>query len=102
MEAICEEILRRGLRMDWKYEGRVDGVDFALLSLMKKAGCRVVAYGVESGNPESLALLRKDVSIEKSREAFASTKKAGLRSLAYMILGVPGESPDDVRRSIRL
>ncbi|MEC7987730.1 MAG: radical SAM protein, partial [Myxococcota bacterium] len=100
VEAICEEILRRGLRMDWKCEGRVDGVDVELLMLMKKAGCRVVAYGVESGNPQSLALLRKDVSIEKSREAFAMTKKAGLRSLAYMILGVPGETPSDVRNSI--
>ena len=101
VEAICEEILRRNLKMDWKCEGRVDGVDFELLSLMKKAGCRVVAYGVESGNAQSLALLRKDVSIEKSREAFAMTRRAGLRSLAYMILGVPGESPADVRKSIQ-
>ena len=101
VEAICEEILQQGLRMEWKCEGRVDGVDVELLSLMRKAGCRVVAYGVESGNPESLALLRKDVSIEKSRAAFAMTKQAGLRSLAYMILGVPGESPDDVRKSMQ-
>jgi len=99
--AICEEILGRGLRISWKCEGRVDGVDLELLQLMKKAGCITVAYGVESGNAKSLALLRKDVSIEKSRQAFAETKQAGLRSLAYMILGVPGETAADVRASIR-
>ena len=98
---ICNEILRRNLTIDWKCEGRVDGVDLELLQLMKKAGCKTVAYGVESGNAQSLALLRKDVSIEKSRKAFRDTKKAGLRSLAYMILGVPGESVDDVYASIR-
>jgi radical SAM superfamily enzyme YgiQ (UPF0313 family) len=99
--AICEEILRRKLRIDWKCEGRVDGVDLELLILMKRAGCKTVAYGVESGNAKSLALLRKDVSIEKSILAFQYTRQAGLRSLAYMILGVPGESIEDVRASIR-
>ena len=98
---ICNEILRRKLQIDWKCEGRVDGVDLELLQLMKKAGCKTVSYGVESGNAQSLALLRKDVSIEKSREAFRYTKQAGLRSLAYMILGVPGESVEDVYASIR-
>jgi len=97
---ICEEILRRGLDIEWKCEGRVDGVDTELLRLMRRAGCRVVAYGVESGNPETLALLRKDITVEQSREAFAATREAGLRSLAYMILGAPGEDADAVRHSV--
>jgi len=98
---ICEEILRRGLDVEWKCEGRVDGVDRPLLKLMRRAGCRTVAYGVESGNPETLALLRKDVKVDQAAEAFAATRAAGLRSLAYIILGVPGESREDVRQTIR-
>ncbi|MFT4975077.1 MAG: anaerobic magnesium-protoporphyrin IX monomethyl ester cyclase [Myxococcota bacterium] len=97
---ICEEILRRGLDIEWKCEGRVDGVDVPLLRLMRRAGCRVVAYGVESGNPETLALLRKDITVEQSIEAFAATREAGLRSLAYMILGAPGEDTAAVQRSV--
>jgi radical SAM superfamily enzyme YgiQ (UPF0313 family) len=96
---ICEEILRRGLDIQWKCEGRVDGVDVELLKLMRRAGCRVVAYGVESGNPETLFLLRKDITVEQSVSAFAATREAGLRSLAYMILGAPGEDTAAVRRS---
>jgi radical SAM superfamily enzyme YgiQ (UPF0313 family) len=98
---ICEEILRRGLDIQWKCEGRVDGVDVELLRLMRRAGCRVVAYGVESGNPETLFLLRKDITVEQSVSAFAATREAGLRSLAYMILGAPGEDTAAVRRSVR-
>lgn len=98
---ISEEILRRGLRLQWKCEGRVDGVDAEMLALMKRAGCTMVAYGVESGNEHTLDLLRKDITVQQSREAFALTKEAGLRSLAYIILGAPGESEDDVRQTIR-
>lgn len=98
---ICEEILRRGLDVEWKCEGRVDGVDLVLLQLMRRAGCRTVAYGVESGNAQTLALLRKDVKVEQAAAAFAATREAGLRSLAYIILGAPGEGRAEVRRTVR-
>ena len=101
VEAICHAILEAGLDVHWKCEGRVDGVDAALLKLMHRAGCRVIAYGVESGNRETLALLRKDVEVEQVVQAFSATREAKLRSLAYLILGAPGENSEDVRRSIR-
>ena len=98
--AICEELMRRGLDIEWKCEGRVDSVDAELLGIMRAAGCRVVAYGVESANPDTLALLRKDITVDQSIEAFALTREAGLRSLAYMILGAPGEDREAVQGSI--
>lgn len=99
--AICEEILRRGLDVEWKCEGRVDAVDVELLTLMRRAGCRVVAYGVESGDRETLSLLRKDITVEQAAAAFGATRRAGLRSLAYIILGSPGEDAAAVRHTIR-
>ncbi len=98
---ICNEIIRRGLDIHWKCEGRVDGVDHALLKLMYLAGCRVVAYGVESGNRESLLKLRKDVTIERVIQAFSETREAGLRTMAYAILGIPGETAKEVRQTTR-
>ncbi|MBM74421.1 MAG: hypothetical protein CMK59_03400 [Proteobacteria bacterium] len=100
VEDICNEILKRGLKIEWKCEGRVDSVDVELLTLMKRAGCRVIAYGVESGNSAALEFLRKDINIEQTQSAFVATHKAGIRTLAYMILGVPGETEQDVRNSI--
>jgi anaerobic magnesium-protoporphyrin IX monomethyl ester cyclase len=101
VERICHEILRRKLKVQWKCEGRVDTVSLPVLRLMKKAGCQVIAYGVESGNRESLDLLRKDISIEQSVNAFSLMRQAKIKSLAYMILGVPGESVLDVQKSIQ-
>ena len=100
VEAICEEILRRNLQVDWKCEGRVDSVDVELLRLMRRAGCRCIAYGVESGHAPTLELLRKDIQLEQVHSAFQATQEAGLRSLAYMILGSPGETAQDVQRSV--
>lgn len=100
---ICEEVLRRGLEktgLTWKAEGRVDSVDEDLLRLMHRAGCRLVAYGVESGNADTLALLRKDIRLDEARGAFAATRRAGIRSLAYVILGAPGEDAAAVRRTM--
>ena len=99
--AICDEIIERRLDIEWKCEGRVDSVDPDLLRRMREAGCRVVAYGVESANPETLALLRKDITVGQAVTAFAHTKAAGLRSLAYMILGAPGEDRAAVQASIQ-
>jgi radical SAM superfamily enzyme YgiQ (UPF0313 family) len=97
---ICEEILSRGLDVEWKCEGRVDGVDLPLLRLMRRAGCRTVAYGVESGNQATLDLLRKDVRVDQAPAAFEATRRAGIRSLAYIILGAPGEGRAEVQRTI--
>ena len=101
VHAICDELRRRRVDIAWKAEARVDGVDLPMLQAMRAAGCRVVAYGVESANPDTLALLRKDVKVEKVRRAFALTREAGLRSVAYIILGAPGESAAEVRRTLR-
>ena len=68
-----------------------------LLQLMRRAGCRVIAYGVESGNVQSLELLRKDITVEQSVTAFQLTKQAGV-ALWLMILGVPGEDTEDVEK----
>ncbi len=97
---ICAEIERRQVTVAWKCEGRVDNLDVELLTAMKNAGCKMIAFGVESGNPDSLALLRKDIDVEQTRRTFTLMKEVGVLSLAYMILGVPGESVEDVWRSI--
>ena len=98
---ICNQIIERGVDIHWKCEGRVDGVDLPLLKLMFQAGCRVIAYGVESGNRKSLLKLRKDVTIERVIQAFSETREAGLRTMAYAILGIPGESAREVRQTTR-
>ncbi|MCO4771869.1 MAG: radical SAM protein [Deltaproteobacteria bacterium] len=91
--AICEEILRRGLRIDWKCEARVDGIDEELAVLMARAGCKTVAFGVESGNQDSLDFLKKDQQLPRMHRAIAACRAAGIETVAYVLVGIPGETP---------
>ena len=52
--AVCDEIERRGLRFAWECLARVDGVDRATAGRMRRAGCRTVFFGIESGSDEVL------------------------------------------------
>ncbi len=90
----------RELEIEWKCEGRVNIVDEETLRLMKKAGCSMIAYGIESGNQKGLDYLNKGTKIEQIRRAFELTRKAGVKPMAYFILGIPVETYEDELRTI--
>jgi len=97
--ALCDEIRRRGLRFDWACNARVDNVDRRLLEAMRAAGCWMIAYGIESGNQESLDLLKKGITLAQQRAAVAETRRAGIQVLANYLIGVPGEDEAMVLRT---
>lgn len=92
---ICQGILDKGLKVDWKCESRVDKADKEMLSWMKKAGCSMIAYGVESGNQAGLDYLKKNITAEQVKNAFNLTKRADIKTTAYFMLGIPVETYDD-------
>lgn len=102
VQEICQGILERGLRFEWKCEGRVDRVDGEMLRWMKKAGCSLIAYGVESGNEIGLDYLQKGITLPQIRRAFELTRQAGIRPMAYFILGIPVETFEQGLRTIEL
>ncbi|MFC2066188.1 B12-binding domain-containing radical SAM protein [Chloroflexota bacterium] len=97
---ICAEILTRGLDVGWDIRTRVDNVDKELLEKLREAGCERIHYGVESGNPEILKILRKGITVEQSREAFKLTKDIGIKTLAYFMIGSPRETKSQILETI--
>lgn len=95
---ICRYLKR--LHISWWCNGRVDSVSEDILQDIKSAGCYRIYYGVESGNEKSLKSLKKATSIEAIKNAFKITRKAGIETGAFMMLGIPGEDTEDMRRSI--
>lgn len=103
MRGFCEEIIARGLKVRWGCDARIDSVnDPELLALMGEAGCGFFFHGVESANDETLARMHKggNASSAKTREAFAMAQKAGIRSVASIILGFPGEDKPSAQHTI--
>ena len=89
---ICDGILKRELDIGWDIRARVDNVDEEMLKKLKEAGCERIHYGVESANPEILKVLRKEITVEQVIKAFKLTKKVGISTLAYFMIGSPRET----------
>jgi len=71
-----------------------------LLALLKQAGLKRVAFGVESGDPEILKSIDKKVDHDTIRQAFRNAEAAGLETIAFLILGLPGETRATMQRTI--
>ncbi|MBR9682514.1 MAG: radical SAM protein [Candidatus Aenigmarchaeota archaeon] len=97
---ICQGIIDRKLNIEWKCECRVNLVDKELLTKMREAGCILISYGVESANQKSLDFLNKGITVEQIRTAFKLSKEVGIEKMAYLIIGIPGESKEDAMRTI--
>lgn len=97
---ICNGILERGVEIGWDVRARVDLVDEEMLEKLKSAGCQRIHFGVEASSDKSLRILRKGYTVDDVRRAFSLTRKVGLESLAYFMIGIPGEGRKEAKRTI--
>ncbi len=98
---LCKEIIHQGLDVRWGCNSRVDTIDEERLSWMKKAGCWVVGFGVESGNNEHLHFMKKRATADQARESIRLCRKVGVRSHAFFAFGFPWDTEQSIRELIQ-
>ena len=98
---ICELIRSRSLEVDWSIRARPDYLDREVLRAMKGAGLSKINLGIESGNPEVLKRMNRDIPLDRVRRAVAWTKEEGITTLGFFIIGFPGETAGDIEDTIR-
>ncbi len=100
--AISEEILRRKVKMAWGFKAIVNATTREMLEKAKEAGCVKAHFGVETGTEEGLQSLGKNfIKLEDSRRVFKWCNELGLKSCAYIMIGIPTEKTrDDVMRTV--
>lgn len=98
---ICDELIARKLDVTWLANARIGTVDRELLALMRRAGCHLIKFGVESGVQEILDRAKKNIKVEHTRRTFAWTRQVGMDTHAHMMLGMPGETPETLEATIR-
>jgi radical SAM superfamily enzyme YgiQ (UPF0313 family) len=100
--AICDGIVDRKLEFQWGCEGRVDSVGVDQLPLMGKAGCTMLAFGVEAGTQKMLDRLGKKQTMGQVEHAVAEAKRHGIaRVHGFFVIGSPGETAADIRETFR-
>lgn len=102
-EAIFEGILRRDLKICWAAPNgiRADSVDRELLRLMKRSGCYLLAFGIESGSDAILANVKKKETAGDMERAVRLAREEGIMTQGFFIFGLPGETPETIRETVR-
>jgi radical SAM superfamily enzyme YgiQ (UPF0313 family) len=98
---LSEEILRRGLTFKWSANSRCD-VDYETLRLMRKAGCRLLCVGIESGDQSVLDRMHKHMTVDTIRRFMADVKRAGILAHGCFMVGNPGETSETMERTLHL
>lgn len=90
--SVCEAIASRGLKIGWTCFASPLGMTPELARMMKRAGCKGVEFGTDSGSGPMLASLGKPFVLEDVWSASAACRDAGLPDAHYIIFGGPGET----------
>jgi radical SAM superfamily enzyme YgiQ (UPF0313 family) len=97
---ICELIRERGLDLTWSCNSRVNYADPEALRAMKAAGCWQIGYGIESGDQALLDRIAKRTKLPDIERAVRLTDEAGIRVKGFFMMGLPGETPETIQRTI--
>jgi len=100
----CRKMVDEGLheKCKWFCTTRVDHFDEDLAKNMKRAGCRMISFGIESGSQKVLDQNKKGITLDQILNAVNVAKKYGLRTIGHFIIGLPGSSPETAKATIKL
>jgi radical SAM superfamily enzyme YgiQ (UPF0313 family) len=101
VEQLCEEIKKRGLDVYWGCTARADTISSRMLQKMSDSGCITMFLGVESADQQQLDRVNKQLTVDKIRQAFTLSRKHDIRTIASVVLGMPGDTRESIGRTIK-
>lgn len=97
----CEIIIDEKIDLTWSCFTRVDYVDYDTLKIMKKAGCHLILFGVESADENILKNIKKNISLDQVKRVVKWCREIGIDTRASFMLGNPGETVETMGKTIR-
>jgi anaerobic magnesium-protoporphyrin IX monomethyl ester cyclase len=96
---LCEKIMAKNLKFMWAINARAD-LSLDIMRLMRRAGCRLLCVGIESGNQKVLDGIGKKITVEQIRRFASDAKKAGVLIHGCFLVGGPGETPETLKETL--
>lgn len=97
----CNLLKEKEFDITWNISSRVDTLNEKLLRIMNDAGCRIIYFGIESGDEDILKIIKKGHSIEQVKSAIYAAKKIGLIVHGSFIIGNPAETEQTIEKTIK-
>lgn len=100
--SFCKALVKHDMDINWCCQTRVTDVDMHVLRWMRKAGCSLIHFGVESGVDRILRQTGKGISVSDCIKAVSMAHEASIRTALFMNFGFPGETCDEMASTIKL
>ena len=97
---LCNKMVEENLTFSWHCFSRVDVINEELVDAMKTSGCHTIIFGIESVNEKTLQDVQKRINAEKIKNTLSLCKKKKIRCAATFIIGLPGETAEDIMRTV--
>jgi magnesium-protoporphyrin IX monomethyl ester (oxidative) cyclase len=97
---LCEGLIERGYDLVWGCQMRLGVLKEEDIQLMARAGCRWILFGIESGSKERIASIKKKINLDLAYQTVEWCEKAGITVQASFIIGFPGETPEEMQKTV--
>ncbi len=97
---LCNGLIERGYNLVWGCQMRLGVLNEEDVKLMYRAGCRWILFGIESGSKERIESIKKRINIDLAKQTVEWCEKAGITVQGSFIIGFPGETREEMRRTI--
>ena len=98
---LSKAILEEKISVRWSFRGRVNAVSEEMMIIAKKAGCERIHYGIETSDDRRLKIIKKNITVDKIKKAVAMTQKNGIIAIGNFMIGLPGETKEDIYTTFR-
>jgi len=102
VEDLCDFLIEKKYDFKWCCQARFDTVDKELLEKMKKAGCKLIHYGVETGSERIMKMINKKITLEQIERGMKVTKEVGIPTACFFMFGFPSETREDMEKTVQL
>ncbi len=92
---LCGRLAAAKFDLEWTVNTRSNCLDDELAAALKKSGCGMVSFGFESGSQRILDFIKKGITVEQSLRAAGICHRHGIKFLANILVGIPGETDED-------
>ncbi|MCK5594666.1 radical SAM protein [bacterium] len=101
-EKICDGMIKRNLNLEWRCLTRIDCINKSLLEKMAEAGCKLIEYGIESGDSSGRKDMQKNFSNQEAVNVIKQTKDVGIKANCDLIIGMPWDDKNTLHRTFEL
>lgn len=102
LDKFCILLIQENMPITWGCSSRIDNLQFDSIELMKKAKCRSIFVGFETGSLRMQKLIHKNLNIEKAIEKIEYIVNLGIEITTSFIFGYPEETEEDFWQTVKV